>query len=903
MRSVPARCRLRSLPFLRGASRLARWTWLVALPAAFAGSLFEPGSSGAETVDYVRQVKPILKRRCYACHGALKKKAGLRLDTAASLRRGGDGGPAIEPGQAGESLLIDRVAEEDAKLRMPPEGPPLSPEQVATLRGWIDQGANAPGDEKPEEDPRRHWAFRKPVRPPVPAAKDGSLVRNPIDAFLAVERERRELKPLPPARPEVLLRRVYIDLIGLPPSREELLAFLADPSDAAYERIVDRLLASPRHGERWARHWMDVWRYSDWYGRRAVPDVLNSYAMIWRWRDWIVRSLNRDDGYDLMVRRMLAADELEPADDANLVATGFVVRNFFRWNYNTWLKDNVEHTAKAFLGLTVQCAHCHDHKYDPITQSDYFALRACFEPIEIRHDRVPGESDPGPFPKYDYGKAYGPITSGMVRVFDEKLDAKTFIYTRGESRNVVPGKPPIAPGVPAFLNSNAFHVEPVSLPPEAYYPGLKDFVRREELRKRAEDVARCENAASGTVEDRTMKEAELARARAGLSALEARIAADRVRFGEGPGDAGALCRAASKAERAAALAAARADLARAERDVAAARKKANPTELTTAEKRLATARQALDAATAAAARPSDQYTPLSPNYPSKSTGRRTALARWITSPENPLSARVAVNHLWRWHFNQPIVASTHDFGRNGKRPTHPLLLDWLATELVGRGWTMKAMHRLIVTSDAYRMASHSADRDDPSAAIDPENHAYWRFTPARIESEVVRDSLLQVAEALDPAIGGPDIDFNQGFTSRRRSLYLTHHGEGRMPFLELFDAPDACEAYTRTVSVIPQQALALTNNELTRAISCDLAKRLWDEASSAPDRASCDVFITVAFEQVLSRAPSLSELEVSLAFLRKQEQLLTRLGPEASSRARANLVHALFNHNDFLTVH
>jgi hypothetical protein len=666
---------------------------------------------------------------------------------------------------------------------------------------------------------------------------------------------------------------------------------------------------------------MDVWRYSDWYGRRAVPDVLNSYAMIWRWRDWIVRSLNRDDGYDLMVRRMLAADELEPADDANLVATGFIVRNFFRWNYNSWMKDNVEHTAKAFLGLTVQCAHCHDHKYDPITQDDYFALRACFEPIEIRHDRVPGEPDPGPFPKYDYGKAYGPITSGMVRVFDEKLDAKTFLYTRGESRNVVPGKPPIDPGVPAFLSGGAFHVEPVSLPPEAYNPGLRDFVRREELRKCAEELARREKPAAGDEKDRKIAEAELAVARADREALRARIAADLVRFGNQPGDAGALGRAASKAEREAALAAARAKLARAEQDVAAARKQAKPGELTKAEQRLAAARQAAVAATAALAKPSDRYTPLGPIYPSKSTGRRTALARWITSPENPLFARVAVNHLWRWHFNQPLVASTHDFGRNGKRPTHPELLDWLATELMSGGWTMKALHRLIVTSDAYRIASHPADRDDPNQAIDPENQGYWRFAPTRMESEVVRDSLLQVAGTLDPAVGGPDIDFSQGFTSRRRSLYLTHHGEGRMPFLELFDAPDACEAYTRTVSVIPQQALALTNNELARALSRDLARRLWDEASVG--RGPCGIeaqsrsagatpagseprgplFVTIAFEQVLSRAPSSPELALSLAFLKKQEQLLTRLGPEASSRARENLVHALFSHNDFLTIH
>ena len=520
MTNTPMRYRRRSYPLQGGTSWVAHWALLLAVPVILAIPPIDQHLEGAETVDYVRQVKPILKQRCYACHGALKQKARLRLDTAALVRRGGDGGPAIEAGQAGESLLIDRVTEADAKLRMPPEGPPLSAEQVATLRGWIDQGARAPADETPEEDPRQHWSFRKLVRPPVPIAKDGCRPHNPVDAFLAVERERRGLKPLPQARPEVLLRRVYLDLIGLPPSREQLHDFLADPSDAAYERVVDRLLASPQHGERWARHWMDVWRYSDWYGRRAVPDVLNSYAMIWRWRDWIVRSLNRDDGYDVMVRRMLAADELEPGDEANLVATGFIVRNFYRWNYNSWMKDNVEHTAKAFLGLTIQCAHCHDHKYDPITQDDYFALRACFEPIEIRHDRVPGEPDPGPFPKYDYGKAYGPITSGMVRVFDEKLDAKTFVYTRGESRNIVPGRPPVPPGAPAFLKSVSYRVEPVTLPPDASYPGMKEFVRREELQKCAADVARCAQAVSriakeASLEERKWNEAELARAAPG----------------------------------------------------------------------------------------------------------------------------------------------------------------------------------------------------------------------------------------------------------------------------------------------------------------------------------------------------------------------------------------------------
>src|SRR5258705_1301603 len=215
--------------------------------------------------------------------------------------------------------------------------------------------------------PARHWAFERVSRPGVPEVRDAGRVKNPIDAFLAREHEKRGLTPLPEARKEVLLRRVTLDLTGLPPAREDLHAFLADGSADAYERAVDRLLASPRYGERWGRHWMDVWRYSDWYGRRTTPDVMISYPRIWRWRDWIVRSLNEDKGYDRMVLEMLAADEVAPADDAALPATGVLVRNWYQWNYNVWMKDLVEHTGKAVLGLTLNCAHCHDHKYDPIT--------------------------------------------------------------------------------------------------------------------------------------------------------------------------------------------------------------------------------------------------------------------------------------------------------------------------------------------------------------------------------------------------------------------------------------------------------------------------------------------------------------------------------------------------------
>jgi hypothetical protein len=391
-------------------------------------------------------------------------------------------------------LLVQRITEERQAARMPPQGKPLSEKEIALLKAWINEGAPAPANDKPEEDPRLHWAFRNPVRPSLPpqfgGAKGGR--RNPVDAFVAAERTGRGMKASPPADRATLLRRVYLDLIGLPPTRAQLHAFLADAAPDAYENVVDQLLASPQYGERWGRHWMDVWRYSDWYGRRSVPDVMNSYPRIWRWRDWIVHSLNEDKGYDRMIVAMLAADEVSPDDEDSLAATGFLVRNWFKWNYNQWMRDNVEHTGKAFLGLTLNCCHCHDHKYDPITQEEYFRFRAFFEPLELRHDRVASEPDPGPFKKYVYGVAYGPISSGRIRVFDEKLDAQTFFYTGGDERNRVAEKPPVSPGAPAALGGDQLKIEPVTLPPQAWHPGSRPFVQHEETERRQAAVVSAE---------------------------------------------------------------------------------------------------------------------------------------------------------------------------------------------------------------------------------------------------------------------------------------------------------------------------------------------------------------------------------------------------------------------------
>jgi len=1215
--------------------------WLVAwIAIASAMSCFAKDTD----VSYTRDIKPILKARCYACHGSLKQEADLRLDTGILIRQGGTNGPVVILEANAPSPLLERISTKSESERMPPEGSPLTEDQIELIRAWIAQGASSPKEERPEDDPLQHWAFQNPIRPTVPSTSSSlhssSSGFNPIDTFLNQNRVEAGIQCMPPADHATVLRRLYIDLIGLPPTAEELQRFLLDDSESAYETVVERLLDSPLYGERWARHWMDIWRYSDWYGRRSVPDVMNSYPMVWRWRDWIVRSVNQDKPYDQMIVEMLASDELLPADDENIVATGYLVRSWFKWNYETWKKDLVEHTGKAFLGLTLNCAQCHDHKYDPISQEEYFRFRAFFEPLELRHDRVPGEADPGQFVKYVYALSYGPIRSGMVRVFDEYLNAETHMFSKGDARLRMEGKPPVSPAAPAALGGGPFHMPQIELPITAAYPGMKEFIRAEERSKRQaaittakKDVAQSRDALAGVptalheelraaeqdvmnaraaasqllsdtekgssenelkgrilegsqslvldaklgrralsntlpgldslsdggtvsylvqiVQDghtnlqlgldiekgatggyvafekgviKTYKpggfnefdaghydtskgqdrfrvqmqldmprdqflltvtslvdncvlvnavpgalngwkavsngmrglfidcrpgteaiyddlqfsqvdgklalqidfeqpryeegrdvtdsiassgsaawsatnfcqapatslvtsalmdisavrnatsrlnaarqalripELQVAAAEAKLFAAELeaisltkRIEADSVRYSTGilsedrqnEAPVKAMIDAACEAQRIAAVASAKTDWAAAENSVALAEAKvaeatklADQAEMEKATKALQTAQKqrgssisSLSLANAELSKELGEYTALSPKYPQRTSGRRASLARWIANKDNPLTARVAVNHIWLRHFGQAIVHSPQDFGMNGSRPTHPKLLDWLACELMDSGWSMKHVHRLIVTSQTYRMMSIAAKslrqeeaNGDTATRIDPDNVNYWRFPASRMQAEVVRDSLLKVAGELDQSMGGHEIDHKQGMASRRRSLYFTHHGEEKMEFLELFDAANAGDCYRRTSSVQPQQALALINSELTKSLSRSLEKKLWilansDETSatsssllqpseailtksSAPEASTR--FVYFAFLQVLSREPREPELVASLNFLEQQANRLTTSDQNPDwtpvQRARENLVHALMNHNDFVTI-
>ena len=887
----------------------AGWSALVVFTCFF--SAFSTGA-----VEYLSEIKPLLREKCFACHGALKQKAGLRLDTAELIQKGGKSGPALVAGKPGESRILRRVTHADEEKRMPREAEALSGEQIGLLRDWIAAGATAPGNEKPEADPADHWSFRQIERPALPVV-DGS-VRNAIDHFILAKLNEKKLRPSKPASKPVLLRRLYLDLAGVPPTREELHAFLADESPTAYEATVDRLLEDPRYGERWGRHWMDVWRYSDWYGRRSVPDVRNSYPGIWRWRDWIIKSLNDDKPYDRMIVEMLAADEIAPEDDDTIAATGFLVRNWFALNSDQWRRDQVEHTGKAFLGLTLNCAHCHDHKYDPISQREYFAFRAFFEPIELRQDRVPGAGHVDRYVPYVPGTSSlrKPGPPVLARVFDDRFDDDTRMYSGGDTRNIIADEPPVAPAGPAIVGGDLIEVEAVELPAIAAYPGLKDFVRREESEKREKALVEAQTARDPP---------RIAAAETDLRAIRARIAADRAKYEGFPGDIETLSKKAAELERNAAVLLARVEVSAAEQDVPTAEtavknsgddeaKKKSAAALEKAKANLAAARKKLALATKNREKTDSDYSPLTPSYHKKSTGRRTALANWIASGENPLTARVAVNHLWARHFRKPLAEPAYDLGRRGKAPTHPELIDWLAAEFIESGWSMKHLHRLIVTSQTYRMRSSTDEATSANFAADRDNLFLWRFRRGQAEAEVIRDSILHTSARLDPESGGPAVANKMADTVLRRTVYFETYPEvgGAGAMVALFDAPDPCDCYARTTTIIPQQALAILNNPVTLTSSRVLARKLGQQFPQE------DEFITAAFESVLSRRPSKEEKAACRSFLVRQRKLYnsavetksltTKTGlsvppsDDPQVRSRETLVQTLFGHSDFLTL-
>ncbi|MDA1054682.1 MAG: DUF1553 domain-containing protein [Planctomycetota bacterium] len=1061
----------------------------------------------AGAVDYLRDVKPLLQHKCYACHGALKQQSGLRLDTAASLKRGGESGAAIVSGNPDESLIIN-VLTGEAGFNMPPanEGSPLTADEVAIIRQWIAAGANSPEDEQPEADPREWWSYRSISRPSPPPVTEEEWCRNPIDRFVAASRESHDLSHAGEASKPVWLRRVYIDLIGLPPTRTELQQFLADDSAAAYETVVDDLLSRPQYGERWGRHWMDIWRYSDWYGSRGINEIRYSQRHVWRWRDWIIASLNEDKGYDQMIREMLAADELAGDDTNVLPATGYLGRNWYKFDRNVWMFETVERTGEAFLGLTLRCCRCHDHKFDPISQEEYYRFRAFFEPHDVRTDPISA------FTGTQKDATLGPVLDdGIALVFDKQPDVKTFRFKRGDNRYPDESQP-LSPGVPAALGGDTVNVVPIDLPTGAWYPMLRDGVRETLIEKAQADVMAAEqklaeeeaalvvaqehlavaekvpaqatdeaqpflhdtfaqsnpdvwetlsgtwayengrliekavtgfativtkanhpsdfkvhlryrplqpgtyrsigfsfdyqdqgnsqdiytstNDTSQSVQafhrvggnqaypsegivkttlkvgeeatldvsvqgssltidlngerkldyvmpiarqdgkfalwvhqgsaeflelkisphvesietlqrrvhdaDRSVRLAtlDIEVCHAELQSVQARLDAAMAAYYEPePERAKSLAKLAFVAER-------QFDIAKAKIEIF----KLSQQQTTDAVKQqLVDAEKKLSEFQAALQIPTESYAPLGEQYPKQSTGRRTALANWIASPSNPRTARVAANHLWSRHFGRPIVDTTENFGLNGRKPTHPQLLDWLASELIAHEWQMKPLHRQIVLSSTYRMSSQ-APPAPPELAKDPENIFLWRMNSRRMEAEVVRDSLLYLASQLDMAFGGAEIPESDGEKVPRRSLYFRNTPNEKMGMLEIFDVADPNSCYRRKESVVPHQSLAMMNSGL----ALDHARLLAGQLSGSDEE-----FVASAFETVLSRSPSDAELVRCRQFLSEHAALLAakssphfaaggsaKRAPaaDAVTRARENFVHVLFLHNDFVTI-
>jgi hypothetical protein len=791
-------------------------------------------------------VRPLLAANCYECHGPDKQKGGLRLDSRAAIVRGGEIGPAMVPGAPAESAIVRAVGYNDPDLRMPPKQR-LSPAQVEVLTRWVAMGAPwpggedaEPGDAKPAaaagamrvtDADRAHWAFRPVADPATPPVRDATWVANPIDAFVLAKLEQAGLQPSPPAAPRELLRRASFDLTGLPPSPEEYAAFVSDRFADAWPRAVDRLLASPRYGERWARHWLDVVRYAQTNGYERDGEK----PLAWRYRDYVIGAFNADRPYDQFVREQLAGDELDVVTDDSVIATGFyrlaVVDDepddakTAEYDYHD---DNLRTIGAAFLGLTVGCARCHDHKFDPIPQADYYRLLAFIHNVRP-HERERYTKD---------SAVYVPL--GQREAIDAwyaEKDAK-LAPLRQQMEAI---KAPVRQGL--IDKRLAELPEPVRL---AY---LTDAAARTGEQQRLADEA----AARVVPSDQDV-----------INALQ----------GPAAGEHGQLAQQVRE------LSGQKPPF-----EMAMAVREHGPVPAMTHV--LVRGSAASPGARVVAGFPEviggvGPAAPIRPPRP-ESTGLRRALAEWLVRPDHPLTARVMVNRVWQHHFGRGIVQTVDDFGKTGTPPTHPELLDWLASRFVEDGWSVKQLHKLILTSNTYRMSSR-ASGNPAAAAADPGNALLWRQDMRRLEAEAIRDSVLAVCGTLNPQAGGRGFfprlsreaiasgsrpgdgwDVSTAAERNRRSIYVYLKRSQLLPMLEMFDFNNtAMPSGERASTIVSPQALMLLNDDFVHEQADALARRLMGDA---PDRGGR---VTRAYALALGRAPTAAELEVALGYVDRQ---------------------------------
>ena len=761
---------------------------------------------------YTSKVLPLLKERCYSCHShaARKSRGGLAVDSREALLAGGDSGAAIVPGKPDESLLIDAVKRNG--LEMPPEGKgePLNKAEIALLEQWVRDGAQAPAATGPSgpkkrrpgaftDDDRRWWAIQplKVVEPPREVV--GQLLGgekqslNEIDRFIRDRMQREGLTPAPSASPEVLARRLTFDLTGLPPSPEAVAQFVRDPNVGV---LADHLLESPRFGERMARHWLDLVRYADSDGYRIDDYRPDS----WRYRDYVIRSFNADKPYDRFVQEQLAGDELFPGDPEALIATGYLRHWIYEYNnrdvrgqWTTILNDITDTTADVFFGLGLQCARCHDHKFDPILQRDYFRLQAFFAPLLPRTD--------------------------LIAATDEQRAAHAQASAEWSEKT-------------AAIRAE---IEAIELP----------------YRVKATD-----GAVKMFPEDIQLLIKKQAAERSPLEAQLVALAWRQVDY-----EFGRLDNRIKDANK--------------EKLLALRRQLAEFDKLKPAPLPVALAATDVGPTAPPVTIPKKGDTAIEPGFlslldpePAKidaadnSTGRRSTLARWLTRPDNPLTARVIVNRVWQQHFGRGLAANASDFGTLGEPPSHPELLDWLASWFMREGWSLKKLHRLIVTSATYQQSS-SHPAADAGRLIDPENKFLWRSRPRRLEAEQIRDAIFSVTGELkaEPA-GGPGVYFSDP----RRTIYTRILRNARDPLTDVFDAPLwFSSASSRDTTTTPVQSLLLVNGpfllQRSRAFSARLEKLApGDEAQQ----------IATAYRLAFGREPIDSEVDNALQFLNAQ---------------------------------
>ena len=876
---------------------------------AMGGSVIAAFADDLPVPKFESDIAPILVTRCLKCHGDGKLEAGLDLRRRFLILKGGDSGAGIVEGRPDESLLIQKIAADE----MPPkdEGR-LDDKQKALLRRWVASGAKTVAEkeapleegEQPSrlsDEDRAFWAFQSPKKPAVPKFEISnfkSQISNPIDPFLLAKLAEKGLSFNSEASKPVLLRRVTFDLHGLPPTIDELDDFLADNSPDAYERVVDRLLASPRFGERWGRQWLDIAGYADSDGYLAA-DRLRPEA--WRYRDWVIRALNNDLPFDQFVTHQLAgdeltdwrrADELTPEVAEQLAATGFL-RTALDPTYPGYIEPNEVHQVLAdtmqivgttFLGLTVHCARCHTHKFDPITQRDYYSLQAVFggaldparwQPSEVRGIPLATEAEEA------RTNAHNQQADARIAALTASLNDLTLRSRRRLLLRLMVDIPTLDKLIAALI------VEPAKRNAEQKQlidqhgvanVSLTDAELSAKFDDYREDSAKLKAALSA---EQALKKT-ITRIR-GLTDLDDKPAASKI-------------------------------LRRGDYNKPGAEVSAGVVEV------LAPA-----------------GFQLSPQSGYKTSGRRLALAKWLTSPDHPLLARVHVNRLWASHFDRGIVPTIANFGRSGAKPTHPELLDWLAVELMGRvgdgeigsgnpssrpasrspnlpiNWSQKKLHRLIVTSAAYRQ---SADIDPSKNSADPSNVLLGAWSPKRHHGEVVRDSLLSVSARMNPAQfgkwanvaaqGDGSVIDTEDEPGRRRSIYQIVRRSQHLTMLELFDTPlMEVNCPERPVSTVPLQALAMLHGPAADRAAGGLSDRVWSAAATDHDR------IRFAFRLLFTREPSAKETDHIVRTLSElsREQLAnkpTATDPEKAAAVKAawrQVALVLLNSNEFIYVH